>query len=136
MFALSFSRLSLQAFPKQPVIPRATAQCIRSMKTSQQDPPKKDDMPIKMENPYKQPPKTCILCNITVDFKNVQLLSQFISPHTGRVYGRHITGLCGRKQKEVSKAIKKARSMGFMSVTLKNPQFMKDPDICGIKHFE
>jgi len=26
-----------------------------------------------MENPYKQPPKTCILCNITVDFKNVQV---------------------------------------------------------------
>lgn len=69
-----------------------------------------------------------------------QLLSQFISPHTGRIYGRHITGeritealngcvcsvvwikrfmsifysagLCGRKQKEVSKAIKKAHSMG------------------------
>ncbi|XP_016386809.1 28S ribosomal protein S18c, mitochondrial-like [Sinocyclocheilus rhinocerous] len=93
-------------------------------------------MPIKMENPYKTPPKTCILCNITVDFRNVQLLSQFISPHTGRIYGRHITGLCGRKQKEVSKAIKKARSMGFMSVTLKDPQFIKDPDICGIKHFE
>lgn len=26
-----------------------------------------------MENPYKQPPKTCILCNVTVDFKNVQV---------------------------------------------------------------
>ncbi|XP_067280220.1 28S ribosomal protein S18c, mitochondrial [Pseudorasbora parva] len=135
MFALSFNRLLLQSIPKQPVTPRATAQCIRSVTTSQQDPPKRD-MPIKMENPYKQPPKTCILCNITVDFKNVQLLSQFISPHTGRVYGRHITGLCGRKQKEVSKAIKKARSMGFMSVTLKDPQFIKDPDICGIKHIE
>ncbi|XP_068609366.1 small ribosomal subunit protein bS18m [Brachionichthys hirsutus] len=92
----------------------------------------KDDVPIKMENPYKEPQKGCILCKIAVDFKNIQLLSQFISPHTGRIYGRHITGLCGRKQKEISKAIKKAHSMGFMSVTHKHPQFMKDANICGI----
>uniref|UniRef100_A0A8C2GG41 Mitochondrial ribosomal protein S18C n=1 Tax=Cyprinus carpio TaxID=7962 RepID=A0A8C2GG41_CYPCA len=120
MFALSFSRLLLQALPKQPVTPRATAQCIRSL-TSQQEPLKKGDTPIKMENTYKTPPKTCILCNITVDFKNVQLLSQFISPHTGRIYGRHITGLCGRKQKEVSKAIKKARSMASLPLFHSSP---------------
>uniref|UniRef100_A0A3P8UAK2 Small ribosomal subunit protein bS18m n=1 Tax=Amphiprion percula TaxID=161767 RepID=A0A3P8UAK2_AMPPE len=84
-------------------------------------------------NPYKEAQKGCVLCSITVDYKNIQLLSQFISPHTGRIYGRHITGLCGRKQKEVSKAIKKAQAMGFMSVTHKHPQFMKDPNICGIK---
>ncbi|XP_055035368.2 small ribosomal subunit protein bS18m isoform X1 [Misgurnus anguillicaudatus] len=132
MFALSNCRLLLQALSRQQVTPSVRAvQCTRSLTSSQQEPPKKDDMPIKLENPYKQPKKTCILCNITVDFKNVQLLSQFISPHTGRVYGRHITGLCGQKQREVSKAIKKARSMGFMSVTLKDPQFIKDPDICG-----
>ncbi|XP_048876234.1 28S ribosomal protein S18c, mitochondrial isoform X1 [Brienomyrus brachyistius] len=95
-----------------------------------------DDMPITMENPYKEPPKGCILCNVTVDHKNVQLLSQFVSPHTGCIYGRHITGLCGRKQREVSKAIKKAHHMGFMSVTLKDPSFMKDPNICHIKHME
>ncbi|XP_018545265.1 28S ribosomal protein S18c, mitochondrial [Lates calcarifer] len=93
----------------------------------------KDDMLVKMENPYKEPQKGCVLCNVRVDFKNIQLLSQFISPHTGRIYGRHITGLCGRKQKEISKAIKKAHAMGFMSVTHKHPQFMKDPNICSIR---
>ncbi|KAF7216727.1 small ribosomal subunit protein bS18m isoform X1 [Nothobranchius furzeri] len=96
----------------------------------------KDHMIIQMENPYKEPQKGCTLCNVTVDFKNIQLLSQFVSPHTGRIYGRHITGLCGIKQKEVSKAIKKAHSLGFMSVTHKHPQFMKDPNICGIKHLD
>ncbi|XP_044189126.1 28S ribosomal protein S18c, mitochondrial-like [Thunnus albacares] len=96
----------------------------------------KDDVLAKIENPYKEPQKGCILCSVTVDFKNIQLLSQFISPHTGRIYGRHITGLCGRKQKEVSKAIKKAQSMGFMSVTHKHPQFMKDPNICGVRHLD
>uniref|UniRef100_A0A1A7Y561 Small ribosomal subunit protein bS18m n=1 Tax=Iconisemion striatum TaxID=60296 RepID=A0A1A7Y561_9TELE len=96
----------------------------------------KDHMVMQMENPYKEPQKGCVLCNVTVDFKNIQLLSQFISPHTGRIYGRHITGLCGRKQKEVSKAIKKSHALGFMSVTHKHPQFMKDPNICGIKHLD
>ncbi|XP_067114385.1 28S ribosomal protein S18c, mitochondrial [Osmerus mordax] len=94
------------------------------------------DMPVPMENPYKQPEKGCVLTGITVDYRNVQLLSQFISPHTGRIYGRHITGLCGKKQKEISKAIKKSISMGFMSVTHKHPQFMKDPNICDIRHLE
>ncbi|XP_023254454.1 28S ribosomal protein S18c, mitochondrial, partial [Seriola lalandi dorsalis] len=96
----------------------------------------RDDMLVKMENPYKEAEKGCVLCNVKVDYKNVQLLSQFISPHTGRIYGRHITGLCGRKQKEVSKAIKKAHSMGFMSVTHKHPQLMRDPNVCGIKHLD
>ncbi|XP_061782799.1 small ribosomal subunit protein bS18m [Nerophis lumbriciformis] len=96
----------------------------------------KHDELVKMDNPYKAPVKGCVLCKVTVDFKNTQLLSQFISPHTGRIYGRHITGLCGRKQKEISKAIKKAHSMGFMSVTHKHPQFMRDPNICGIKHLD
>lgn len=91
------------------------------------------DMLVKMENPYKEPQKGCILCNVNVDYKNVQLLSQFISPQTGRIYGRHLTGLCGTKQKEITKAIKKAQAMGFMSVTHKHPQFMQDPKICGVK---
>uniref|UniRef100_A0A6I8PE36 Small ribosomal subunit protein bS18m n=1 Tax=Ornithorhynchus anatinus TaxID=9258 RepID=A0A6I8PE36_ORNAN len=92
--------------------------------------------PSRMENPYREPLKKCILCGVHVDYKNVQLLSQFISPFTGCVYGRHITGLCGRKQKELAKAIKRAHIMGFMSVTYKDPTFLKDPKICNIKYRE
>ncbi|TRY60917.1 hypothetical protein DNTS_035175, partial [Danionella cerebrum] len=84
-----------------------------------------------MENPYKEPAEKCILCNETIDFRNVQLLSQFISPTTGRIYSRRLTGLCRKKQKEVSKAIKRARALGIMSVVMKDPLFMQDPDICG-----
>ncbi|XP_071770395.2 small ribosomal subunit protein bS18m [Centroberyx gerrardi] len=109
---------------------------LRSLSATSNVTQPKDDMPVKMDNPFKEPQKGCILCSVTVDFKNTQLLSQFVSPHTGRIYGRHITGLCGRKQREVSKAIKKAHSMGFMSVTHKHPQFMKDPNICGIRHLD
>ncbi|XP_070707008.1 small ribosomal subunit protein bS18m [Pempheris klunzingeri] len=92
-----------------------------------------EDVLVKMENPFKEPQKGCVLCNVSVDYKNIQLLSQFISPHTGRIYGRHITGLCGRKQKEISKAIKRAHAMGFMPVTHKHPQLMRDPNVCGAK---
>ncbi|XP_028272903.1 28S ribosomal protein S18c, mitochondrial-like [Parambassis ranga] len=107
---------------------------LRSLTASAGAVQQKDSMLVKMENPYKEPQKGCVLCDVAVDFKNIQLLSQFISPHTGRIYGRHITGLCWRKQREVSKAIKKAQSMGFMSVTHKHPQFMRDPIICALKH--
>uniref|UniRef100_A0A8V5G5B3 Small ribosomal subunit protein bS18m n=1 Tax=Melopsittacus undulatus TaxID=13146 RepID=A0A8V5G5B3_MELUD len=92
--------------------------------------------PIQMENPYKEPPKRCVLCGINVDYKNVQLLSQFVSPHTGRIYGRHITGLCNKKQKEITKAIKRAQVIGFMPVMFKNPAFLTDPKICNIKYPE
>ncbi|KAM9662119.1 small ribosomal subunit protein bS18m isoform 2-T3 [Morphnus guianensis] len=34
--------------------------------------PSPSDQPIQMENPYKEPPKKCVLCGISVDYKNVQ----------------------------------------------------------------
>ncbi|KAK2818516.1 hypothetical protein Q5P01_024077 [Channa striata] len=118
----------------KPVLSQNGNTVLRRVTAASQAVQGKDEVLVKMENPFKEPQKGCVLCNVTVDYKNTQLLSQFISPHTGRIYGRHITGLCGRKQKEVSKAIKKAHSLGFMSVTHKHPQFMKDPNVCGIKH--
>uniref|UniRef100_A0A8D0T668 Small ribosomal subunit protein bS18m n=4 Tax=Sus scrofa TaxID=9823 RepID=A0A8D0T668_PIG len=95
-----------------------------------------EDLPVPMENPYKEPLKKCILCEKHVDYKNVQLLSQFISPFTGCIYGRHITGLCGKKQKEITKAIKRAQILGFMPVTYKDPAYLKDPKVCNIKYRE
>uniref|UniRef100_A0A2K6FDY8 Small ribosomal subunit protein bS18m n=1 Tax=Propithecus coquereli TaxID=379532 RepID=A0A2K6FDY8_PROCO len=64
------------------------------------------------------------------------LLSQFISPFTGCIYGRHITGLCGKKQKEITKAIKRAQILGFMPVTYKDPAYLKDPKVCNIRYRE
>ncbi|KAM6120472.1 small ribosomal subunit protein bS18m isoform 1-T1 [Pterocles gutturalis] len=98
--------------------------------------PGRADQPVQMENPYKEPPKRCILCGINVDYKNVQLLSQFVSPYTGCIYGRHITGLCDKKQKEITKAIKRAQVLGFMPVMFKNPSFLTDPKICNINYPE
>ncbi|XP_070614183.1 small ribosomal subunit protein bS18m [Erythrolamprus reginae] len=94
------------------------------------------DMPVSMENPYKELPKKCVLCGTTVDYKNVQLLSQFISPYTGHILGPHITGLCTKKQREVARGIKRAQCTGFMSVMYKDPKFRNDPKICNIKYPE
>ncbi|XP_077157127.1 small ribosomal subunit protein bS18m isoform X1 [Paroedura picta] len=96
----------------------------------------KPDMPESMDNPYKEPPKKCILCGIHVDYKNVQLLSQFISPYTGHILGMHVTGLCPKKQKAISKAIKKAHCLGFMPGTYKDQAFLSDPKICNIRYPE
>uniref|UniRef100_A0A2K6U0W9 Mitochondrial ribosomal protein S18C n=1 Tax=Saimiri boliviensis boliviensis TaxID=39432 RepID=A0A2K6U0W9_SAIBB len=90
--------------------------------------PSKEDLPIPMENPCKEPLKKCILCGMLIDYKNVQLLSQFVSPLTGCIYGRHIT--------EIAKAIKRAQIMGFMPVTYKNPAYLKAPIVCNIRHRE
>ncbi|XP_034806314.1 small ribosomal subunit protein bS18m-like isoform X2 [Pan paniscus] len=64
------------------------------------------------------------------------LLSQFVSPFTGCIYGRHVTGLCGKKQKEITKAIKRAQIMGFMPVTYKDPAYLRDPKVCNIRYQE
>lgn len=67
-----------------------------------------------MPNPFQREKQKCILCqmNIRPDWKNIRLLSQFQSPFTGRIYGRHITGLCIKKQTEVAKEIYKAQNAG------------------------
>ncbi|KAL4843555.1 hypothetical protein H8958_015955 [Nasalis larvatus] len=75
-----------------------------------------EDLPITMENPYKEPLKKCILCGKRVDYKNVQL--------------------CGKKQKEITKAIKRAQILGFMPVTYKDPAYLKDPKVCNIRYRE
>lgn len=86
---------------------------------------------IEMKNPFEREKKKCILCtlNITPDYKNVKLLSQFQSSFTGRIYGRHITGLCQKQQKLLEIEIAKARSSGLMAYYLKEIEFLKDPKL-------
>lgn len=94
--------------------------------TSKEDEPKFD-----MQNPYEKEKVKCILCrmSITPDYKNVKLLSQFQSPFTGRIYGKHVTGLCTHKQKQIEVEIIKAQNAGLMPYYNKDPGFMKDPKL-------
>ncbi|CAN7942833.1 unnamed protein product [Ixodes hexagonus] len=89
-----------------------------------------EDMPhFDMPNPYQKEGRKCILCkhNIEVDYKNVKLLSQFVSSYTGKIYEKHITGLCEKQQLRVKGEIFKARKCGLMPHYLKMPKFLKDP---------
>ena len=60
----------------------------------------------------------CVLCpkkysiSIRPSWKNPKLLAQFVSPHTGLVYKKHITGLCESMQEEVEREVKRAQAMG------------------------
>lgn len=90
------------------------------------------DMPeVNTQNPYEVEKTKCVLCkyNITPNYKNVRLLSQFQSQHTGMVFGRHITGLCKHKQAQVEEEIKKAQQCGFMGIWTKDLNYVEDPKL-------
>ena len=48
-----------------------------------------------------------------VDYKDVELLKQYLNPH-GRIVPRKRSGLSSRKQREVASAIKRARFIGLL----------------------
>jgi small subunit ribosomal protein S18 len=52
----------------------------------------------------------------TVDYKDVVMLSKFVSER-GRILSRRLTGLSSYNQRKVSKAIKRAQSIGLMAYT-------------------
>ncbi|XP_044756706.1 28S ribosomal protein S18c, mitochondrial [Coccinella septempunctata] len=89
-----------------------------------------------MENPFEKEKVTCILCRtgVPVDYKNVKLLSQFQSSYTGRIYGRHITGLCKKQQEIVEREIIKAQTAGLMASYLKHPDFLEDPKLFDVEN--
>ncbi|XP_035796316.1 28S ribosomal protein S18c, mitochondrial-like [Anopheles albimanus] len=94
--------------------------------------PSDSDAPVVLEtNPFAKEQIQCILCkhNISPDYKNVQLLSQFQSPYTGRIYGRHITGLCKSRHEQVEREIIKAQNAGLMPTYHKAVEFLSDPKL-------
>ncbi|KAK7109499.1 small ribosomal subunit protein bS18m-like [Littorina saxatilis] len=89
-----------------------------------------DNQPVSsMPDPFQKAHKKCILCqyNLDVNYKNVRLLSQFVSPYTGRIYGRAVTGLCIPMQKQVARAVKQSRVAGYMPYMFKKSEYLKDP---------
>ena len=53
-----------------------------------------------------------------IDYKDIKLLSRYIS-EKGKITPSRITNVSSKKQKELSKAIKRARFLGLMSYTQK-----------------
>ena len=66
----------------------------------------------------------CPLCQIklksdyNVHFTDIQLLEQFICPHTAEILSPKVTGICKKQHLQVEAAIKKARNFGYLPFTL------------------
>ncbi|PIK44964.1 putative 28S ribosomal protein S18b, mitochondrial-like [Apostichopus japonicus] len=59
----------------------------------------------------------CPICrdeNLVVDYRNTQLLDQFICPHSWEIYSDSVTGVCQQQHKLLETAITKARSYGLI----------------------
>jgi small subunit ribosomal protein S18 len=60
--------------------------------------------------------KVCYLCQVGanhIDYKNVELLTKFIS-HNGKILPRRVTGACTRHQRMIANAVKRARIVALI----------------------
>ncbi|KAG8332061.1 structural constituent of ribosome [Homalodisca vitripennis] len=63
----------------------------------------------------------CPICRdeyLVLHPKNIELLKQFISPHTGAILSYQLTGLCQRRHIELEVAIMQAKDMGLITFDL------------------
>ena len=64
-------------------------------------------------------PRVCQFCtdhNATIDYKNVDLLKRYIT-EDGKIRPRRQTGACARHQREMARAIKRARHLALIQYT-------------------
>jgi small subunit ribosomal protein S18 len=65
---------------------------------------------------YISRPKICQFCadkNITIDYKQIDILRRFVTEE-GKIRPRRQTGTCARHQRELAKAIKRARHLALL----------------------
>ena len=61
-------------------------------------------------------PRVCQFCtdrNVTIDYKNVDLLRRYVT-EDGKIRPRRQTGTCARHQRELARAIKRARHLALL----------------------
>jgi small subunit ribosomal protein S18 len=74
---------------------------------------------------YVSRPKICQFCadkNLKIDYKQVELLKRFVT-EDGKIRPRRQTGTCARHQRELARAIKRARHIAllpFVGATLED----------------
>ena len=79
---------------------------------------KRDD---KKNSPFEERKRFCPFSKPNsprIDYKDVKMLSRFIS-EKGKITPSRITNVSNKKQKELAKAIKRARFLALMSYTRK-----------------
>ena len=76
----------------------------------------------KSNSPFENRKKLCPFSqpgSPVIDYKDVRLLSRYITDK-GKIIPSRITGVSRKKQKELAKAIKRARYLSLMSYTSKS----------------
>lgn len=56
--------------------------------------------------------------NKTIDYTDIDLLNQYINEQ-GKILPRRITGLSGKKQRQITKSIKRARMLSLIPFSSK-----------------
>jgi small subunit ribosomal protein S18 len=68
---------------------------------------------------YYSRPRVCPFCvdkELTIDFKNASALRRFVT-EDGKIRPRRQTGVCAKHQREVARAIKRARHLALLPFT-------------------
>lgn len=67
---------------------------------------------------YRKKKKICQMCaGKDVDYKNVEVISKYISGDKKKILPRRITGACAEHQRHIAGEVKKARFMGLVPFT-------------------
>ena len=76
----------------------------------------------KSKSPFENKRKFCPFSqpgSPMIDYKDIRLLSRYVT-EKGKIIPSRITGVSSKKQKELSRAIKRARFLSLMSYTNKS----------------
>lgn len=63
--------------------------------------------------------RQCRFCanpNMTIDYKDIETLSRFVSDH-GKIRSRRQTGTCAKHQRHLAREIKRARHLALLPFT-------------------
>ncbi len=61
--------------------------------------------------------RICKFCedrDIAIDYKNVRLIRKFVTEQ-GKIIPKRVTGTCAKHQRELTRAIKRARNIALIS---------------------
>jgi small subunit ribosomal protein S18 len=68
---------------------------------------------------YYTQPRVCLFCtdhNAVIDYKRADFLRRFVT-EDGKIRPRRQTGTCAKHQRELAKAIKRARHLALLQFT-------------------
>ena len=64
---------------------------------------------------YRKKKKVCPMCaGKEVDYKNVEVISRFVSKEKGKILPKRVTGCCALHQRHIAGEVKKDRFMALL----------------------